>query len=119
MNSNWAMARLAAVLHHVPRLVDVRPAVTYREIGTQSHGKGVFHKEPVSGIDLGTKRVFLVAPGDFVLNIVFSWEGAVAVLCESEKDMIGSHRFPTFRCDEKRLSPQFLLDYLNTPAGRD
>ena len=119
MNSNWERVRLAEVLNHVSRPVDVNPDATYREIGIRSHGKGVFHKEPVSGIDLGTKKVFHVAPGDFVLNIVFAWEGAVAVLGEAEKHMIGSHRFPTFRCDEDRLSSQFLLAYLNTPAGLD
>ncbi|HXS99004.1 MAG TPA: hypothetical protein VN736_30625 [Candidatus Limnocylindrales bacterium] len=119
MNSNWESVRLAEVVHHVPRPVEVNPDATYREIGIRSHGKGVFHKEPVSGIGLGTKRVFHVAPGDFVLNIVFAWEGAVAVLGEAEKDMIASHRFPTFRCDERRLSSHFLVAYLTTPAGLD
>ena len=79
----------------------------YREIGIRSWGKGIFHKETVRGAMLGEKSVFRIEPGDFVLNIVFAWEGAVALVCENEKGMIASHRFPTFR-----PSPDVDIDYL-------
>jgi type I restriction enzyme S subunit len=90
---------------------------TYREIGIRSHGKGVFHKASVSGAELGDKRVFYVEPGDFVLNIVFAWEGAIALISESERGMIASHRFPTFRSDPARLDLRFLRLYFSTPRG--
>jgi type I restriction enzyme S subunit len=99
--------------------VHVKADVLYREIGIRSHGKGVFHKNPVSGLELGSKKVFRVEPGDFVLNIVFAWEGAVAVLNDADEGMIGSHRFPTFRADEARLDCHFLLAYLRMPEGID
>lgn len=92
---------------------------SYSQIGIRSHGKGVFHKESVSGFDLGKKKVFWMEPGDFVINIVFGWEGAVALLGESEAGMIASHRFPTFRADESRLNTRFLLHFCKTPAGLD
>jgi type I restriction enzyme S subunit len=78
----------------------------------------VFHKPTTSGADLGSKRVFWVHPGDFVLNIVFAWEGAVALLGEAETGMIGSHRFPTFRAHESHLDSRFLLAYFRTHEGR-
>lgn len=53
-------------------------------------------------------------PGDFVIKIVFGWEGAVAVLGESEKGMVASHRFPTFRADDSRLDNRFLLYFCKT-----
>lgn len=119
MSHSWPGVRLGDVLRKVPRPVEVKPDTVYREIGIRSHGKGVFHKPPVSGLELGSKKVFWVEPGDFVLNIVFAWEGAVAVLADTEAGMIGSHRFPTFRADEARLNPRFLLAYFKTPEGLD
>jgi type I restriction enzyme S subunit len=89
----------------------------YREIGIRSHGRGIFHKEPVSGASLGNKKVFWVEPGDFVLNIVFAWEGAVGMVSDAEKGMIGSHRFPTFRADPTQLNARFLLHYFRTKEG--
>lgn len=117
MNKPWPTVRLGEVLRPVPRPVNVRAEDLYREIGIRSHGKGVFHKPPISGLELGSKKVFWVEPGDFVLNIVFAWEGAVGVLTEAEKGMIGSHRFPTFRADENRLDARFLLHFFKTPLG--
>ncbi len=116
---SWPRLPLGEVLRYVARPVDVKPNETYREIGIRSHSKGVFHKPPVSGMELGNKRVFWVQPGDFVLNIVFAWEGAVAILGEAESGMIGSHRFPTFRADESRLDNRFLLAYFKTHEGRE
>lgn len=115
----WLRVRLGDVLEHVPRPVQVDAAAEYREIGIRSHGRGLFHKEPVSGASLGDKKVFWVEPGDFVLNIVFAWEGAVGIVNDAEQGMIGSHRFPTFRPDEARLDTRFLLHYFRTKEGLD
>jgi type I restriction enzyme, S subunit len=119
MSAVWPRVALSEVLRSVPRPVHVKADALYREIGIRSHGKGVFHKNPVSGLELGSKRVFWIEPGDFVLNIVFAWEGAVAVLTDADAGMIGSHRFPTFRADEARLDCRFLLAYFRTPEGLD
>ncbi|MGD0499070.1 MAG: restriction endonuclease subunit S [Bryobacteraceae bacterium] len=117
MSKDWPSVKLGEILESVRKPVDVKSDATYREIGIRSHGKGVFHKEAVSGLELGNKRVFWVEPGTFVLNIVFAWEGAVAVLGDAEAGMIGSHRFPMFRPDEARLDSRFLLAYFKTPEG--
>ena len=117
MNAAWPLVALRDVLVHTPRPVIPAFESDYREIGIRSHGRGIFHKPAVSGHDLGTKRVFAIAPGDFVLNIIFAWEGAVAVVSDEETDMIASHRFPTFRADRERLDARFLLLFFRTPNG--
>ncbi len=118
MRAQYPRVRIGEVLGHVPRPVRVDAAAVYREIGIRSHGLGIFHKEPVSGADLGSKKVFYIEPGDFVLNIVFAWEGAIALAGERERNMIASHRFPTFRPRDARLDLRFLLHYLRTSEGR-
>ena len=119
MRSDWPRIRLGDVLNHTPRPVTVEPNRIYREIGIRSHGRGIFHKIPVTGAEIGSKRVFRIEPGDFVLNIVFAWEGAVAVASASETGMIGSHRFPTFRPEPASLDPKYLLYLFRTAAGAD
>jgi type I restriction enzyme S subunit len=61
--------------------------------------------------------VFFVEPGDFVLNIVFAWEGAVAAVSKQEIGMVGSHRFPTFRCTGA-IDLDYLLMVFQTEQGR-
>ena len=111
------LRKLRRLIRQVRRPVVVEPEAEYREIGIRSWGKGIFHKDPIRGALLGGKNVFYPEPGDFVLNIVFAWEGAVAVVSQDEKGMIASHRFPTFR-----PSPEVDLDYflmiLQSDQGR-
>ncbi len=91
----------------------------YREIGIRSHGKGIFHKEPVSGESLGNKRVFRVVPGCLTFNIVFAWERALAITTDHEDGMIASHRFPMFRPDATRLLAEYALLYLLSKKGAE
>lgn len=99
------------------RQVTVDPVAEYQEIGIRSFGRGIFHKEPVIGAQLGNKRVFEIKPGDLVLSNVFAWEGAVALAGESEEGKIGSHRFMTYAADESTVDPQYLKYFFTSERG--
>ena len=109
--------QLRRLIHSVQRPVQVSPSAVYREIGVRSHGRGIFHKESIPGRELGEKSVFQIEPGDLVFNIVFAWEGAVALATETETGMIGSHRFPTYRAIEGEADLRFLHWYFQTEEG--
>jgi type I restriction enzyme S subunit len=113
----WKLRKLRRLLGGVKRPVAVEPETEYQEIGIRSWGKGIFHKDPVRGALLEDKSVFYVEPGDFVLNIVFAWEGAVAIVSESEHGFVASHRFPTFRRSEE-VNLDYLLLVLQSAQGR-
>lgn len=85
------------------RAIEVRIEEAYEEIGVRSFGRGIFHKERVSGASLGDKRVFRIEPGDLVISNVFAWEGAIAQASKAEAGRIGSHRFMTFVPADHRL----------------
>lgn len=116
--SDWKVCRFNEVLTASRSPVVVNKGSQYREIGIRSHGKGIFHKEPVSGADLGDKRVFWVEPDCLVFNIVFAWERAVAVTSAAEKGMIASHRFPMFRpAFAGAVDVEFLRRFFVTDRG--
>lgn len=99
------------------RAAEIKPLSSYREIGVRSFGRGLFHKDPIIGADLGNKRVFHIQPADLVISNVFAWEGAVAVASDNESGMIGSHRFMTWVSDKSQLNPRFAYYYLTSPRG--
>jgi type I restriction enzyme S subunit len=99
------------------RQVAVDIASEYSEIGVRSFGRGIFHKEPISGAELGSKRVFAIEPGDLVLSNVFAWEGAVAVASEAESGRIGSHRFMTFVPVDDRISTAWAAWFFSSEPG--
>lgn len=102
--------------HNKPVVVESN--CMYRQIGVRSHGKGIFHKEPVTGKSLGEKRVFWVHPKAFVVNIVFSWEQAVALTSDAEEGFVASHRFPMFVPVDKKTDLNFLLLFFLRKRGK-
>lgn len=88
--------RVGDVLELQRRKLVVGAADEYVEVGLRSFGKGVFHKPAATGAQLGSKKVYRIKPGDLVISNVFAWEGALAVASDSERGLIGSHRFMTW-----------------------
>ncbi len=90
---------------------------SYPELGIRSFGKGTFHKPPLSGIDVGTKRLFRIEPDDLLFSNVFAWEGAMAIAKAEDAGRFGSHRFITCVPDRRLTSADFLRYYFLTDAG--
>lgn len=95
----------------------ILPSKEYQEIGIRSFGRGIFVKKPVTGADIGEKRVFWIEAGRLILNVVFAWEGAVAVTDERFDGLIGSHRFPMYAPKDERVDVRYVKNYLLTPDG--
>lgn len=115
---NWVEMRIEDLTDRISIPVDVDVHQLYTQIGVRSHGKGLFHKQPVTGKELGNKRVFWVTEGLFVLNIVFAWEQAVAKTTKNELGTIASHRFPTFKPKSELLDLDFLVFSFLTKRGK-
>jgi type I restriction enzyme, S subunit len=109
--------RMEEVAPLVRRPVTIKADQEYPELGVRSFGKGTFHKEPILGRDLGTKRLFHIEPGDVIFNNVFAWEGAVAVAQDDDAGRFGSHRFITCVPQQGAVSASFLCYYFLTPDG--
>lgn len=99
------------------RPVTVQPHQQYQEIGVYSFGKGIFHKTPRTGAEVGDKDLYQIRAGDFILQITFAWEGAVALAEQSDHGLYGSVRYLTFRVNEGICSPRYLLAYMKMPEA--
>ena len=109
-----AMGEIAPL---VRRPVVIDPDASYPELGVRSFGKGTFHKPALPGIEVGTKKLFTVGAGDLVFNIVFAWEGAVAVAADKDAGRVGSHRFLTCVPDPSRATSEFLRFWFLSEEG--
>jgi type I restriction enzyme S subunit len=117
MRNQWPRISLSELLRLERRPITVLPNSEYAEIGIYCFGRGIFHKKPRTGLEVGDKDLFMLKKADFILQVTFAWEGAVAIVSDAEDGMYGSTRYPTFRVDEDRCVPQFLLHYFKTKEG--
>ncbi len=72
------------------------PTDGYYRLGIRSHAKGTFHSYVRPGMELGTAQMHRVAANNFIVNITFGWEHAVAITNENDAEKLVSHRFPQF-----------------------
>ena len=72
------------------------PTKGYYRLGIKSHAKGTFHSYVRPGMELGTAQMHRVAANNFIVNITFGWEHAVAITTEDDAGKLVSHRFPQF-----------------------
>lgn len=89
----------------------------YPELGIRSFGKGTFHKPPLSGSEVGTKRLYRIEPGDLLFSNVFAWEGAIAVAQPVDAGRFGSHRFITCCAVPGLVTAEYLHYYFRTHDG--
>jgi type I restriction enzyme S subunit len=109
--------KMSDVAPLVRRPVEIELDKSYPELGVRSFGKGTFHKPSLSGLDVGSKRLFRIAENDLLFNIVFAWEGAVAVAQREDEGRLGSHRFLSCVTNDQLATPTFLRYFFLTEAG--
>ena len=78
----------------------------YYRLGIRSHAKGTFHSFVEKGHELETAKMHRVAANNFIVNITFGWEHAVAITDENDDGKLVSHRFPQYSFHEGMV-PQF------------
>lgn len=117
-SNGWVERRVGDILEEGGEPVELEATKTYREIGIRSHGKGIFHKEPTTGKQLGDKRCFWVEKNALAFNIVFAWEQAVALTSDAEAGFIASHRFPMYHAVPSKARVEFLLHLFLSQKGK-
>ncbi len=115
---DWEKKRVDEILTPYSEPVNVEGETMYQQIGIRSHGKGIFHKEFISGKSLGNKRVFWIKENLFVVNIVFAWEHAVSMTTKNEVGMIASHRFPMYQPKHNLSHIPFIVKFFLTTKGK-
>lgn len=114
-NAEWLPMKVVAPI--VRRQVVVKEDALYPELGIRCFGKGTFHKTPLTGAEVATKKIFQIKAGDLVFSNVFAWEGAIAVAKEDDDNRYGSHRFISCVADEEKALTTFLCYHFLSSKG--
>jgi type I restriction enzyme S subunit len=89
--------RLGVVADQTFRWIQREETVLYTPVGLFNRGRGIFHKEPTRGKDLGDSTFSWIEQRDLILSGQFAWEGAVAIAGHDDAGCICSHRYHILR----------------------
>lgn len=115
MTMTWV--RAGDVLRLRRSEVKIDPLSDYRLIGVYSFGKGIFHRAPQLGADLGDYRFFEIRPGDLVLSNIQAWEGAIAFAGAIDSGTIGTHRFLSYVGTDDRIDTNWARYFFLSEVG--
>lgn len=101
----------------IRREVKQKDEELYPELGIRCFGKGTFHKPALTGLEVGTKKIFQIKEGDLVFSNVFAWEGGIAVAKEDDNGRYGSHRFISCVANKEKAIAEFLCFHFLSPKG--
>lgn len=104
----WQQFLLGDVLHLDLDKEPVNPLTDYEMVGVLSFGRGLFHREPVSGGATSYKTFYRLGRDHIVMSQLFGWEGALALSNTEFSGKYVSTQFPTFLADTERLDRNFL-----------
>lgn len=117
ITSDAPRKKMALVAPLVRRPAKLEVKGRYPELGLRSYGKGTFHKPALDYLEVGSKKLYSIEPGDLVFSNVFAWEGAIAVAQPEDSGRFGSHRFITCVPDKGFATADFLCFYFLTSEG--
>ena len=92
----WEQRKLGELFDRYESRVET-PHDGYWRLGLRSHCKGTFHTYVEPGSELETSDMNIVKEGNFILNITFAWELALAITDNDDDGKLVSHRFPQFK----------------------
>jgi len=85
-----------------------KPDKPYWALGIRSHGKGTFRRFVENPNTVAMDTLYRIQHNDIIVNITFAWEGAIALVKETDEDCFVSHRFPTLEVDINKALPDYL-----------
>ena len=99
-SEDWIKYKMRQIVSPVIREVP-KPNRSYTRLSVRSHAKGTFHQRVENPQSIAMTKLYVVREDDLIVNITFAWEHAIAVATKDDDGLYVSHRFPTYRTNEK------------------
>jgi type I restriction enzyme M protein len=108
---SWHRVRLGDVLSRSRQAITLEDDEEYTRLTIRVRGRGVSVRDTVPGRDIGTKRQFVLAAGQFVLSKIDARNGAFGLVPGEADGAIITGNFWAYDVDREQVRPE-LLTYL-------
>jgi restriction endonuclease S subunit len=88
--------------------IDIESNKEYKRVTIKINNGGVFLRDIEKGINIGTKRQFIVSEGQFLLSKIDARNGAFGVVPQELTGAIVTNDFPVYDINTDIILPQFL-----------
>gem|GEM_PF-2609560 len=111
----WRRVRLGDVMRLDLDPVKVDPLLRYKTAGCYSYARGLFHKEPVSGLEYQSPFLYRMKTGQFTYLKLKAFEGSFAFVSDEFEGCCVSNEYPMFTMDSSKARAEWLFAYFKAP----
>lgn len=101
--------KIGDFLKPVRNSIMVQPDVEYKQVTIRMNNQGVCLRGIKKGIDIKTKKQFLVEPGQFILSKIDARNGAFGLVPEDLAGAIVTQDFPTYSINHQIIDKDYLV----------
>ena len=107
-NPDFNLVKISSFLKRNKTQVEVLDNIEYKRVTIKMNNGGVYLRDKKKGIDIGTKKQYLISSGQFLLSKIDARNGAFGVVTEELDNAIITGNFWTFDVDTEVIDPVFL-----------
>ena len=111
----WRRARLGDVMRIDLDPVKVDPLLRYKTAGCYSYARGLFHKEPVSGLEYQSPFLYRMKAGQFTYLKLKAFEGSFAFVSDEFAGCCVSNEYPMFTMNPATARAEWLFAHFKSP----
>lgn len=108
-SNKYSLARIGDFLIKNRNIVDIEDDKFYNRVTVRINNNGVVLRDTEKGINIGTKKQYLVKAGQFIISKIDARNGAFGVIPQELDGAIVTNDFPLFDVNERKINAQFLL----------
>ena len=106
--------RIGDFLKRIRRSVDIEDQVEYQLVTIKMHHKGVVPRTKKLGSSIGTKKMYRVKTGDFILSGIDARNGAFGIVPKELNGAVVTNDFWYFEVDESVIDKHLFLELTAT-----
>jgi len=115
-NDKYELAPIGQFLIRNKELIQVEDDTEYKRVTIKINNNGVIQRDIERGKNIGTKRQYIVRPGQFIMSKIDARNGAFGLIPPELDGAIVTNDFPSFNVDNDRINTQFLVLITTTKA---
>lgn len=100
---------IGSFLVRVKESIELEDAIKYKRVTIKTNHNGIFLRDVVPGIEIGTKKQFLVQPGQFLLSKIDARNGAFGIVPVGLENAIITGNFWTYEVNKDFVDPDWFL----------
>ena len=107
-NDKYNFTKIGSFLTRNKTNINILDNENYKRVTIKINNGGIFLRNIEQGINIGTKKQFIVKQGQFLVSKIDARNGAFGVIPKELDDAIITGNFWTFDVDYKLINPHFL-----------